>query len=136
CTAHDYSGRAGQSGRGHYRRLCFRAAVRMVYRPHQALAVAAGRLYYFRGDADALWPGRPAPSTAGMACSQRKQGRRNPMTTAILEARNVTRKFGALLAVNNVSLQLFEGEILAVIGTNGAGKSTLTYLLSGELPLS
>ncbi|MGH8812000.1 MAG: ABC transporter ATP-binding protein [Advenella sp.] len=58
------------------------------------------------------------------------------MTTALLEARNVTRKFGALVAVNNVSLQLFEGEILAVIGTNGAGKSTLTYLLSGELPLS
>ncbi len=58
------------------------------------------------------------------------------MKTVMLEARNVTRKFGALLAVNNVSLQLFEREIHAVIGTNGAGKSTLTYLLSGELPLT
>ncbi len=58
------------------------------------------------------------------------------MRNVMLEARNVTRKFGALIAVNNVSLQLFEREIHAVIGTNGAGKSTLTYLLSGELPLT
>ena len=58
------------------------------------------------------------------------------MTTPLLQAKNVTRKFGALIAVNNVSLQLHEREIHAVIGTNGAGKSTLTYLLSGELPLS
>lgn len=54
----------------------------------------------------------------------------------LLEGKNVTRKFGALVAVNDVSLQLFEREIHAVIGTNGAGKSTLTYLLSGELPLT
>ncbi|PJX25941.1 ABC transporter ATP-binding protein [Advenella sp. S44] len=58
------------------------------------------------------------------------------MTMPLLEAKNLTRKFGALIAVNNVSLQLRQREIHAVIGTNGAGKSTLTYLLSGELPLS
>lgn len=58
------------------------------------------------------------------------------MKTIMLQASHVTCKFGALIAVNDVSLQLFEREIHAVIGTNGAGKSTLTYLLSGELPLS
>jgi len=53
-----------------------------------------------------------------------------------LEARGVTRRFGALAAVDGVSLALQPQRIHAVIGTNGAGKSTLVNLLSGELPLS
>lgn len=56
--------------------------------------------------------------------------------TALFEARALTRRFGALVAVSKVSVALFEGEIHAVIGTNGAGKSTLINLLSGELPPS
>jgi branched-chain amino acid transport system ATP-binding protein len=56
--------------------------------------------------------------------------------TPALEARHVTRRFGALAAVDDVSLALEPGRIHAVIGTNGAGKSTLVNLLSGELPLS
>ena len=55
---------------------------------------------------------------------------------ALFEARALTRRFGALVAVDKVSVALFEGEIHAVIGTNGAGKSTLINLLSGELPPS
>ncbi len=50
-----------------------------------------------------------------------------------MEARNLTRRFGGLVAVNAVSLALHVGELHAVIGPNGAGKSTLTNLLSGEL---
>ena len=57
-------------------------------------------------------------------------------STALFEARNLTRRFGALVAVSDVSVALHEGEIHAVIGTNGAGKSTLINLLSGELPPS
>ncbi len=52
----------------------------------------------------------------------------------VLEAANLTRRFGALVAVNDVTLALRVGELHAVIGPNGAGKSTLTNLLSGELP--
>lgn len=55
-------------------------------------------------------------------------------STALFEARKLTRRFGALVAVSDVSVALQEGEIHAVIGTNGAGKSTLINLLSGELP--
>jgi len=51
----------------------------------------------------------------------------------LLEARNLTRRFGGLAAVDDVSLVLRRGEVHAVIGTNGAGKSTLVNLLSGEL---
>jgi branched-chain amino acid transport system ATP-binding protein len=54
--------------------------------------------------------------------------------TAVLEARRLGRRFGALLAVNDVTLSLAPNRIHAVIGTNGAGKSTLVNLLSGELP--
>ena len=56
--------------------------------------------------------------------------------TATLEARGLSRRFGALRAVQDVSLTLAPGRIHAVIGTNGAGKSTLVNLLSGELPAS
>jgi branched-chain amino acid transport system ATP-binding protein len=50
-----------------------------------------------------------------------------------LQATGLTRRFGGLAAVDNVSLSLHVGEVHAVIGTNGAGKSTLVNLLSGEL---
>ncbi len=50
-----------------------------------------------------------------------------------LRATKLTRRFGGLTAVSDVSLALQVGELHAVIGTNGAGKSTLVNLLSGEL---
>ena len=58
------------------------------------------------------------------------------MREQLLVARNLTKRFGGLAAVNNVSIDLFRGHIHAVIGPNGAGKSTLTNLLSGDLPPS
>ncbi|ASM77382.1 branched-chain amino acid ABC transporter substrate-binding protein [Vitreoscilla filiformis] len=54
----------------------------------------------------------------------------------LLQAQGVSRFFGGLKAVEDVSLTLNRGELHAVIGTNGAGKSTLINLLSGELTLS
>ena len=52
----------------------------------------------------------------------------------LLSARRLTKRFGGLAAVNEVSLDLSRNRIHAVIGPNGAGKSTLTNLLSGDLP--
>jgi branched-chain amino acid transport system permease protein len=55
----------------------------------------------------------------------------------ILEARNVTRRFGGLVANNDMNLQVHAGEILAMIGPNGAGKSTMFNQLSGvDVPSS
>ena len=54
----------------------------------------------------------------------------------LLRGKNLTRRWGGLVAVNNVSLNLERGSVHAVIGTNGAGKSTLINLLSGEFPPS
>jgi D-xylose transport system ATP-binding protein len=53
------------------------------------------------------------------------------MTDAVLEVRNLEKRFGATLALDDVSLTLGEGEILALLGDNGAGKSTLIKILSG-----
>jgi branched-chain amino acid transport system ATP-binding protein len=58
------------------------------------------------------------------------------MTELLLSAKNLTKHFGGLAAVNDVSIDLYRGQIHAVIGPNGAGKSTLTNLVSGDLPLT
>jgi branched-chain amino acid transport system ATP-binding protein len=58
------------------------------------------------------------------------------MSDVLLSATRLTKRFGGLAAVNDVSLELWRGRIHAVIGPNGAGKSTLTNLLSGDLPSS
>lgn len=56
--------------------------------------------------------------------------------TALLSVDTLTRRFGGLVAVNAVTLDLRRGEVHAVIGTNGAGKSTLINMLSGEIRAS
>ena len=51
----------------------------------------------------------------------------------LLRGQGITRRFGGVVAVSNVSLEVAMGQVHAVIGTNGAGKSTLINILSGEL---
>ncbi|HSV52325.1 MAG TPA: ABC transporter ATP-binding protein [Burkholderiaceae bacterium] len=55
------------------------------------------------------------------------------MSEVLLSAKSVTKRFGGLAAVNEVSVDLWRDRIHAVIGPNGAGKSTLTNLLSGDI---
>ncbi|MDB5889635.1 MAG: amino acid/amide transporter ATP-binding protein 1, family [Polaromonas sp.] len=57
-----------------------------------------------------------------------------PAGQSLLSATHLTKRFGGLAAVNDVSVELWRNHIHAVIGPNGAGKSTLTHLLSGDLP--
>lgn len=56
----------------------------------------------------------------------------NP-SEVLLRAHKITRRWGGLLALNGVSLDIARGTVHAVIGTNGAGKSTLINILSGEI---
>jgi len=54
--------------------------------------------------------------------------------TPLLELRAVSRRFGGLAAVNNVSLSVKAGEIIGLIGPNGAGKTTLVNVITGVHP--
>lgn len=54
----------------------------------------------------------------------------------VLSVQNLTRRFGGLVAVGDVSFDLQQGALLSIIGPNGAGKTTLFNLLTGQLPPS
>ena len=54
----------------------------------------------------------------------------------LMETRALSKYFGSLAAVSNVSIQFFENEIHAIIGPNGAGKTTFLNLISGALAAS
>ncbi|HEX3303440.1 MAG TPA: ATP-binding cassette domain-containing protein [Thermomicrobiales bacterium] len=54
-----------------------------------------------------------------------------PDVTPILEVRNVSRYFGSVIALKDVSMSVYPGEVMCLLGDNGAGKSTLIKILSG-----
>jgi branched-chain amino acid transport system ATP-binding protein len=58
------------------------------------------------------------------------------MSQAILKVEEVTKAFGGLIAVNKLSFQVNNSEILGIIGPNGAGKSTVLNLISGYYPVT
>src|SRR5271156_6172923 len=53
------------------------------------------------------------------------------MSPPLLQARSVSKRFGALQALADVDLDVHAGEVLAILGDNGAGKSTFIKILSG-----
>jgi branched-chain amino acid transport system ATP-binding protein len=56
-----------------------------------------------------------------------------PSANAILEVRNLSRRFGGLWALRDVTFSVAEGRIVGIIGPNGSGKSTLVNLITGHL---
>ncbi|MBW4671751.1 MAG: ABC transporter ATP-binding protein [Cyanomargarita calcarea GSE-NOS-MK-12-04C] len=58
------------------------------------------------------------------------------LSSTFLEAKSLTRRFGGLVAVNNVSFSIKKHEIFGLIGPNGAGKTTLFNLITGLIPPS
>ncbi len=58
------------------------------------------------------------------------------MSEKLLEMKNVTKRFPGVLALNEVKIDLYQGEVLGIVGENGAGKSTLMKVLSGSYAAS
>jgi branched-chain amino acid transport system permease protein len=81
--------------------------------------------------ATARWFPKPAKARAVPQAQALPRRVMPPRGEVVLEARNVTRRFGGLVANNDLSLKVHAGEILALIGPNGAGKSTMFNQLSG-----
>jgi branched-chain amino acid transport system permease protein len=89
---------------------------------------------------DGLWPVAtrwlPVRGARRRIDAQAPPLARQPLPAAgelLLDARGVTKRFGGLVAVNDMSLSVRAGEIVALIGPNGAGKSTMFNLMSGVL---
>jgi branched-chain amino acid transport system permease protein len=91
---------------------------------------------------DGLWPvmARAMPGSVRlpiMAAADGLTRRARPDAgRVLLEARQATKRFGGLTAVNRLSFAVSSGEILGLIGPNGAGKSTMFNLITGVLPLT
>src|SRR4029450_11861466 len=66
---------------------------------------------------------------ATMNDAEREAGR-----GALLELSGISKHFGAIHAVNDISLSLEAGEVTGLMGDNGAGKSTLVKMIAGHLP--
>ena len=73
----------------------------------------------------------------GDARAQRRQGGDAPagdgVGTPLLDAQGVAKRFGAVVALHDASLQVGRGEVVALMGANGAGKSTFVKILTGAL---
>lgn len=58
------------------------------------------------------------------------------MSQPYVQARHISKRFGALTALNDINIDIYAGEVLALLGDNGAGKSTFTKVLAGAYPAS
>jgi ABC-type branched-subunit amino acid transport system ATPase component len=96
------------------------------------------RAVFLDGAADSLPAATPSRATGPAPRAARPSpadGGGTPQIVPVLAGTQLVKRFGGVVAVNRVDVELFDGEILGLIGPNGAGKTTVFELLSGHLAL-
>lgn len=76
----------------------------------------------------------PLPALASVGPAARRRVPASSYTGPILQARNLTKRYGGLVANRDITFSVEEGELRGVIGPNGAGKSTFFKMLTAEVP--
>ncbi len=99
-------------------------------RPSTTIPAWACRCCPTRSRTSSRWSSTP-PRTSWASSSCRPTSRESAMT-AILETEDLTKRFGALAAVDAVSCEVEQGEVFGIAGPNGAGKTTLFDVISGH----
>ena len=84
--------------------------------------------------ADAVLRGFPRPSPYSLLnpCGE-TSSIDHASSTPLIEARDLTKRFGGIIAVSNLNLAVHHGELVGLIGPNGSGKTTTINLLTGHL---
>ncbi len=112
---------------------------------YETIVLAVLIIFTLHRAPDGLWPrlahrwgARPdrlrASTPAAVASALPRRDTHPAQGAPLLKVSHVTKRFGGLVAVNDVSFEVRAGEILALIGPNGAGKSTTFNLVSGVSP--
>src|SRR5262249_8696211 len=130
---HGHSGRTGDADRTDSGRGLFHAARAPAVVHYRGMGtVLRAYLHRFRPIRSGGHLGIGAPRVP----AKRTERPGRAMSEVLLQLDGLTKRYGALVAVDNVSMRVQEGEVRAVIGPNGAGKTTLFHLITGVVAAS